>query len=156
MGDEAPAARAAADEMVRKMARIGRRWREVEAEVALARPAELHERLALVGRRVESTSDALARADLERTREALSAQLAYVDEIRGGRERAAARLEHQVATLERLRLAALRHRSADATRIAAELQPVVDELMQAGGDFDIASEALTEAAVAGALPARSS
>jgi hypothetical protein len=72
-----------------------------------------------------------------------------------------------VATLERLRLAALRQRSADAGRLGAELQPVVDELTQAGGDFDIAAEALTEAsasegpalatpaAVAGALPPRS-
>ena len=58
-----------------------------------------------------------------------------------------------MATLERLRWAALRHRSADAARLGAELQPVVEELAQAGGDFDIAAEALTEATVAGALPA---
>jgi hypothetical protein len=139
MGDEAPAARAAADELVRKMARVGRRWRELEAEAARTRP-----------------EDVLARVELERTREALTAQLAALDEIRGGRERASARLEHQVATLERLRLAALRQRSADAGRLGAELQPVVDELTQAGGDFDIAAEALGEATIVAALPARSS
>jgi hypothetical protein len=50
-----------------------------------------------------------------------------------------------VATLERLRLAALRHRSVDASRLGAELQPVVDELADAGGDLDLASEALDEA-----------
>ena len=82
----------------------------------------------------------------------MSAQLAYLEEIAGGRERAVARLEHQVATLERLRWAALRHRSADAGRLGAELAPVVEELAQAGGDFDIAAEALSEATVAGALP----
>jgi hypothetical protein len=154
IGDEAPAARAAADEMMRKMARFGRRWRELEAEAGRSLPADLNERRLLVGRRLEASSDPLARVELERAREALSAQLAYLKEIHSGRERAVARLEHQVATLERLRLAALRHRSADATRLGAELQPVVDELAQAGGDFDIASEALAEASNAGALPAR--
>ena len=49
-----------------------------------------------------------------------------------------ARLTHQVATLERLRLAAVRHRSVDAARLGAELQPVVEELSEAGGDFDFA------------------
>jgi hypothetical protein len=153
MGSEAPEARAAADDLVNKMTRFGRRWRELVAEASSSRPAELQERLVLVGRRLESSTDPLARAELARAREALSAQLAYLVEIGDGRERAVARLEHQVATLERLRLAALRHRSADAARLGAELQPVVDELAQAGGDYDIAAEALTEATIAGALPA---
>jgi hypothetical protein len=145
IGDEAPAARAAADELMRKMARFGKRWRELEAEAARTLPAELDERRLLVGRRLETTQDPLARIELAKARDALTAQLSYLDEIRGGRERAVARLEHQVATLERLRLAALRQRSADAGRLGAELQPVVEELTQAGGDFDIAAEALTEA-----------
>jgi hypothetical protein len=157
IGDEAPAARGAADELMRKMARFGKRWRELESEAARSLPEDLNERKLLVGRRLEATQDPLARLELARARDALSAQLSYLDEIRGGRERAVARLEHQVATLERLRLAALRQRSADAGRLGAELQPVVEELTQAGGDFDIAAEALTEAAgespaVAGALP----
>jgi hypothetical protein len=153
IGSEAPAARVAADELVSKMTRFGRRWRELEAEAARALPAELNDRLLLVGRKLETTVDPLARAEFARAREALGAQAAYLDEIASGRERAVARLTHQVATLERLRLAALRHRSADATRLGAELAPVVDELAQAGGDFDIATEALSEATVAGALQA---
>lgn len=145
IGDEAPAARAAADEMVRKLTRFGRHWRELELEAARSKPAELHERLALVGRKLEATADPLTRTELGRAAEALRAQVGYLDEIASGRERAVARLQHQVATLERLRLAALRHRSADASRLGAELQPVVDELSQVGGDFDLLSEALTEA-----------
>ncbi|MGZ5158621.1 MAG: hypothetical protein ACXWCL_19555 [Caldimonas sp.] len=155
IGNEAPAAREAADELVGKMTRFGKRWRELEAEASRSAPEDLKERLQLVGRRLEASSDPLARAELARAREALAVQLAYVEEIANGRERAVARLEHQVATLERLRWAALRHRSADAARLGAELQPVIEELAQAGGDFDIASEALTEATVAGALPAAS-
>ncbi|HWE29544.1 MAG TPA: hypothetical protein VHB97_16150, partial [Polyangia bacterium] len=153
IGGEVPAARAAADELVGKMTRFGKRWRELEAEASRSRPEDLKDRLQLVGRRLDASNDPLARAELARAREALSAQLAYVEEIASGRERAVARLEHQVATLERLRWAALRHRSADAARMGAELAPVVDELAQAGGDFDIAAEALSEATVAGALPA---
>jgi len=157
IGGEVPAARTAADELVGKMTRFGRRWRELEGEASRSKPEDLKERLQLVGRRLEASADPLARAELARAREALAVQLAYVEEIANGRERALARLEHQVATLERLRWAALRHRSADAARMGAELQPVVDELAQAGGDFDIAAEALSEAAgsepaVAGALP----
>lgn len=153
IGREVPAARAAADELVGKMTRFGRRWRELEAEASRSLPEELRQRLQLVGGRLEASNDPVARAELVRAREALSAQLGYVEEIARGRERALARLEHQVATLERLRWAALRHRSADAARLGSELAPVVDELTHAGGDFDIAAEALCEAAVAGALPA---
>jgi hypothetical protein len=154
IGAEVPAARAAADELVGKMTRFGRRWRELEAEASRSSPADLKERLLLVGRRLDASQDPLARAELARAREALSAQLAYVEEIANGRERAAARLEHQVATLERLRWAALRHRSADAARLGADLAPVVEELAQAGGNFDIESEALAEATVASADVAR--
>lgn len=154
IGGEAPSVRAAADDMLGKMTRFGKRWRELEAEAARSLPNELRERLMLVGRRLDASNDPLARAELARAREQLSAQLAYLEEIANGRERAVARLEHQVATLERLRLAALRHRSADAARMGSELAPLVDELAQAGGDFDIAAEALTEAtATTHALPA---
>ena len=154
IGGEAPAARAAADELVGKMTRFGKRWRELEAEAstsqaraicgaaAAARPAARRDRRSAGARRARP-----------RASEAMAAQLAYVDEIASGRERAVARLEHQVATLERLRWAALRHRSADAARLGSELAPVVEELTEAGGDFDIATEALSEATVAGALPA---
>lgn len=150
IGGEAPAARVAADELVGKMTRFGRRWRELEVEASRSSPTDLKERLLLVGRRLDASQDSLARAELARAREALSAQLAYVEEIANGRERAVARLEHQVATLERLRWAALRHRSADVARMGAELAPVVEELAQAGGNFDIEAEALSEATVAGA------
>jgi hypothetical protein len=94
--------------------------------------------------RVERARDPLARAEFERAREALLAQLGYLDEIQRGRERAVARLTHQVATLERLRLAAVHHRSVDASRLGAELAPVVEELTQAGGELDLAAAALDE------------
>ncbi len=152
LGDQAPTARAAADDLISKMTRFGRRWSEVESQAARSLPADLKERLEAIDRRIETCEDPVARAEFERAREALSAQVAYLDEIRQGRERAVARLTHQVATLERLRLAAVRHRSVDATRLGLELQPVVEEISEAGGDFDLASEALTEAGQTSAAP----
>ena len=152
MGGSAPEARAAAEDLMKRMARFGQHWREVEIEANRTAPEALHERLADVNKRLEACTDPVAQAEFARAREALSAQVESLQEIGRGRERAVARLTHQVAMLERLRLAALRHRSVDASRMGAELQPVVEELSQAGTDLDIASEALSEATIAGALP----
>lgn len=153
LGTDAPQARAAADDLVKRMASFGRRWREVENDVARCQPDELRGRLDSVEQKLLATGDAVVRVELERAREALAAQLSYLDEIAKGRDRAVARLTHQVAMLERLRLAAVRHRSVDAARLGAELAPVVEELSEAGGDLDTASEALTEAVqTSAALP----
>ena len=152
LGGDAPGARQAADDLVRRMALFGRRWQEVEAQAGRARADELRARASALAARTEATQDTVARVEFERAREAVTAQLQHLEEIERGRERAVARLTHQVATLERLRLAAVRHRSADATRLGLELQPLVEELAEAGGDLDVAAEALTEAATSAALP----
>jgi hypothetical protein len=152
MGSSAPEARAAADDLIARMARFGRHWRALDLEAGRTPPETLHERLADLNRRLEACTDPVAQSEFARAREALTAQIESLQEIARGRERAVARLTHQVAMLERLRLAALRHRSVDASRMGAELQPVVEELSQAGTDLDIASEALSEATTAAALP----
>jgi hypothetical protein len=152
MGSFAPEARAAADDMVRRMTRFGQHWRDVDREAARTVPEELHGRLVDLNKRLEACTDPVAQAEFARAREALTSQVESLQEIARGRERAVARLTHQVAMLERLRLAALRHRSVDASRMGSELQPVVEELSQAGTDLDIASEALSEATAAAALP----
>jgi len=142
---EAPAARAAADDLVGRMVRFGREWMEIESRAKETRAESLTERVALLESRLEKSTDPIARVELGRAIQAIRAQAEALAEILNGRERAVARLEHQVATLERLRLAALRHRSADASRLQAELQPVLEELQEAGGDYDLASEALRDA-----------
>jgi hypothetical protein len=152
MGRSAPEARAAADDLIQRMSRFGQHWRDVDREAARTAPEALQERLADLDKRLAGCTDPVAQAEFARAREALGAQLESLQEIARGRERAVARLTHQVAMLERLRLAALRHRSVDASRMGAELQPVVEELSQAGTDLDIASEALSEATTAAALP----
>jgi hypothetical protein len=155
IGDAAPSAKAAADDLVLKMARFGRQWRAVELETARSKPEELALRLGEVRAKLDTTRDSVTRVELEKARDALAAQVDYLGEIARGRERAIARLMHQVATLERLRLAAVRHRSVDAARLGAELQPVVDELSEAGGEMDLAAEALRDATTALLPPATS-
>ncbi len=142
---EAPAARAAADDLVKRMVRFGREWLEIERRATDTRPETLTERVALLEARLEKSEDPIAKTELAKAIAAVRAQGGALREILAGRERAVARLEHQVATLERLKLAALRHRSADASRFQAELQPVVEELSEAGGDYDLASDAIRDA-----------
>jgi len=152
VGSEAPLALSAASDMVIKMTKFGKRWREVELEAARTKPDDLRAQLEKLQLRMTASDDPTVRAEFERAHQAVSTQLAYLDEIGRGRERAVARLTHQVATLERLRLAAVHHRSADAARLGTELQPVIDELTDAGQEMDLAAEALTETTLA-TLPA---
>lgn len=142
-----PQARAAAEDLVKKIARFGKRWREIEAEARRSgRPDLLAQKEALAAR-LEASQDEQARAEYERALGGLQAQLDYLQEIDAGRERAVARLHNQVATLGRLRLAALRHRSVDAGKLGEELKAVVEDLGRAGRDLDAAAEALAEAPV---------
>jgi hypothetical protein len=46
--------------------------------------------------------------------------------------------------MERLRFAVINHRSADASRLATEVQPILDDLSDLGRDIDSSSEALAE------------
>lgn len=141
---EHPQALEAAEDLVKKIARFGKRWREIEEQARRSDKAALTARLADLSARQEATEDDQVRAEYERARGALQAQLQYLSEIDRGRERAVARLHHQVATLERLRLSALRHRSVDASKAGEELRLLVDDLTKAGQDLDVAAEALAE------------
>lgn len=140
-----PATKNATDDLLKRMVGFAREWHSIERRTATTSQETLIERKAVLEARLDKTEDPIARAELGRAIVAVQAQAEAVKEIRLARERVLARMEHQVATLERLRLAALRHQSADAGRIQAELQPVLDELSQAGGDFDIAAEVLDAA-----------
>src|SRR5205807_8276409 len=124
--------------------RVGKRWREIDAQAHRSDRAGLEARLKDMEQRQAGTTDEQVQAEYERARGALQRQLSYLKEIDNGRERAVARLHHQVAMLERLRLAAIRHRSVDAAKMGEELRAVVDDLTRAGQDLDSAAEALAE------------
>jgi hypothetical protein len=144
LGDGAPEARAAAEDLLGRIERFGRRWRDLEQEAGRTDRLALAGRLEQVVAREQVAVDDVARGEYGRARAALRAQLDYLDGIERGRDRAVARLHHHIAALERLRLAALHHRSADASRIGEELAPLVDDLTAAGRELDIAAETLAD------------
>lgn len=142
--DEHPSARTAAEQLVKKIGRFGKRWQDIEAQAQQSDRSKLDERKNDLQARIQATSDESVRSEYSRALAAIDEQLSYLDDIAKGRERAVARLHHQVATLERLRLAAVRHRSVGAAKLSEDLQSVVDDLTQAGQDLDTASEVLKE------------
>lgn len=142
--DEHPQARVAAEDLIKKIVRFGKRWQDIESQAARSDlPALQARRSELEARRDKATDDAV-RTEYDRALTALKGQLDNLAEIDKSRERAIARLHHQVAILERLRLAALRHRSASAAKLDEELQAVARDLSQAGHELDTAAEALGE------------
>jgi K+/H+ antiporter YhaU regulatory subunit KhtT len=142
--EEHPSARSAAEQLVKKIGRFGKRWQDIESQAQKSDRSQLGERKKDLEARVAATTDDSVRSEYARALRAIDEQLAYLDDIAKGRERAIARLHHQVATLERLRLAAVRHRSVGATKLGEDLKSVVDELNQAGQDLDTAAEVLAE------------
>jgi hypothetical protein len=142
--DEHLQARQMAEQLIKKIARFGKKWQEIEAQTRKGERAQLEQRIAELQGRKDAATDDSVRTEYERALVALREQLSYLGEIEKGLARAVARLHHQVATLDRLRLAALRHRSAGAAKFGEELKTVVDELQQAGQELDIAAEVLTE------------
>lgn len=142
--DEHPQARAAAAELVKKIARFGKKWQDIESQAKKSDRTELDQRVAELEKRREQSTDESVKSEYEKALAALREQVTYLNEIGKGRERAVARLHLQVATLDRLRLAAVRHRSASASKLGEELRSVVDDLNQAGQDLDTAAEVLAE------------
>ena len=142
--EEHPSARRAAEELVKKIGRFGKRWQDIESQAKQSDRLKLSERKKDLETRAAATTDDSVRSEYARALSAIDEQLAYLDDIAKGRERAIARLHHQVATLERLRLAAVRHRSVGASKLGEDLKSVVDDLQQAGQDLDTAAEVLSE------------
>ena len=142
--EEHPQARATAEQLVKKIARFGKKWQEITCQAHKSDRKKLDDKIVDLQARKDASSDDSVRSEYERALGALREQVTSLSEIEKGRERAVARLHHQVATLDRLRLAALRHRSVGAAKFGEELKSVVDELVQAGQELDTAAEVLAE------------
>ncbi|MFO0655260.1 MAG: hypothetical protein U0787_09285 [Polyangia bacterium] len=142
--EEHEAAKAAASQLASKIGRFGKRWQDIETQAKKSNREQLTARKNELRNRIDSSSDESIRLEYTRALAAIDEQLSYLDDIAKGRERAIARLHHQVATLERLRLAAVRHHSVGAAKLGEELKSVVEELNQAGQDLDTAVEVLAE------------
>ena len=120
------------------------RWQAVERLQHPAAGTSLAERMADLDRRIAGTTDDITREQYQQARDALAEQLRYIDEIGVSRDRALARMHNYVATMERLRMAAVNLRSTDASR-DDQLGTLLSSLKELGADMDASSEALLEA-----------
>jgi len=135
----------AVDELVGRVVTLADRWRGVEDDLAGIEDSLLAERLAKLGERVEGTTDPEAREEFERAIRSIEDQRRMHGDIRRARERTLARLHGHLAALDRVHLAVVRLRSADAHRFASEIQPVLEELSAVGTDAELTATAIDEA-----------
>jgi hypothetical protein len=131
--------------LVLSILNLARRLATIDREAHATSADELARRLEGLQAKTEQTQDAVAREQYSLAASAVAAQLGYLRDIGAGRERIVARMHHHLAGLERLRLALVNQRSADAQRLSAEVQGILDELGQLGQEFDLQAEAIGEA-----------
>jgi hypothetical protein len=142
--------------LVLKVVHLGPKWNEVEREVGKTSAADLAARIEGLEKKIAETSDDVARKQYRMAKDALSSQVRYLQDISRSRERVTARVHNYLATLERLHLAVVNHRGADAAKFVGEIQPILDEISNIGHEVDFASEAMrevTEVAEGGREPA---
>jgi len=131
--------------LVLSILNLARRLATIDREAHATSADELARRLEGLQAKTAQTEDAVAREQYSLAASAVAAQLGYLRDIGAGRERIVARMHHNLAGLERLRLALINQRSADAQRLSAEVQGILDELGQLGQEFDLQAEAIGEA-----------
>ena len=135
-------------DMVLRIFGLAHKWHEVEREASRSSASDLHTRVEEIDAKLEATSDPVARRQYRMAREALSSQVRYLDDISRNRERVTAQVYNYLAALERLHLAVLNHRGADAAKLTDEIAPILDEIEDVGQEMDLVSDAISEAAVA--------
>lgn len=145
LGESQPMAITAANDLIERMTGYVGRWLELARDTAGADRVALAAQVKMIEDKRDRADDAQVKADFERAVQAFRCQLEYLDEIERGKARAEAKLLHHIALLERLRMAALHHRSVDAARLGGELSSVVEELTEAGGELDVSAAAIKEA-----------
>ena len=137
-------ARRAIEDSVIRLFDVAAKWQSVESESSLPPADKLVERMEEIDAKIARTDDAVAKGQYERARGALAEQLRYVQEINTSKERVVARMHHYLAAMERLRFAVINHKSADASRLSTEVQPILDDLNALGKEIDCTSEAIGE------------
>lgn len=146
--DTEPALAQAVERLVLRILAMGQKWQEVEHGAGQTSADDLITRIEGLDRKIDDTSDQVARKQYRMAREALATQLKYLREISRNRERVVARVHNYVATLERLHMALWNHRGADAAKLSDEVQPILDEIEDVGHEMDFASAALDEVTTA--------
>jgi hypothetical protein len=132
-------------EGVQRLFDVAQRWQSIGAERAQGDADALAERIAALDARIEATGDEVARGQYQKARAALVEQLRYLGDIGTSRERVLARMHSYVALMEQLHLAVVNAQSSDASRAAAEIEPLARDLEALGADIDSCADALVDA-----------
>jgi hypothetical protein len=144
--------RRAIEDSVLRLYEVAGRWQAIEADGARTPVEALVERMQQLDAKIDKTDDEVARTQYASARAALAEQIRDLREIATSRERVVARMHHYLAAMERLRFAVIKHRSADASRLSSEVQPILDDLRDLGAEIDLTSAALGEVEAQAAPP----
>jgi hypothetical protein len=132
--------------VVLEIVALSRRQRAMAREAETPGPLEIEARLADLDARLAGATDALARDEYGRAREAVEDQRRRLGTLRASADRVMARLHTDVAALEGAALAIAARGGAATAEDAAALAPLADRLRGASGDVDLETDALREAA----------
>jgi hypothetical protein len=141
--EDAPMRKALEDSVVR-IHEVALKWASLDSDGARTSVEGLVDRMAQLELKVEAAEDPITKGQYQSAIGALAEQLRYLKGISTSRERVIARMHHYLAAMERLRFAVLNHRSADASRLSTEVQPILEDLKDLGTEIDSASEAIGE------------
>ncbi len=129
---------------VMRVMEVARQWNTISAQGTSDRADVLVARMDELQQRIDATEDEIARGQYMQARAALAEQLRYLKDIDRSRGRVLARMHNYLAALERLRLAVVNLESANASRDASDVQPLVASLEAIGIDIDAAAEVMTD------------
>lgn len=132
---------------------LGDRFGAVERVLSRATPEALGERTAHLRQQHGRTEDAAVRRDLERALAELDEQARQLDRLRMGRARLLARLETELASLERAEISLAALASGDAAIIGLRLESLGAGLRRQAHELDAEGEALQEALDVSSQPA---
>ena len=133
--EESDANRTLVEEAVLRLFDVAGRWSDVERDGGQVSDMALDAEMEKLNERIAGTSDEIVKAQYENALDALMEQKRYVSDIAVSRERVVARMHNYVAAMERLRMAVVNLRSANASREAVDVQPMVDTLEEIGRDL---------------------
>ncbi len=131
------------EEGVLRLFSLAKKWANACGESHTLSADLLVDRMENLDKRIENSTDDIAREQFMQARQGLAEQLRYVKEIGANRERVLARMHNYMAALERLRMAIINLHSADATRCARESEDLQKESEELRADLDACSLELT-------------
>lgn len=123
-------------EAVLRLFEVARKWQDADTERPGQSVVALTERLESLDRRIDDSSDEVTRDQYRQAKAAVSEQLKYLAAIAKSRGRILARLHNYLAAIERLRMAVVNVKSADASRTAADVQPLISTIQEIGADIE--------------------